>query len=158
MQIEKSAKDFRLLAKVVKKAELIDLSLLQSSTWRSLDALDYEHVEGVFEISAKFLKRHEQGFLAKTKFTLKVSPLIEDEKQEQKEIAVIKTEYVLNYSLPKKADFSQGELGAFCRINAVYNAWPFWREFLRNTCDKMELPLPLLPLLKFRGVKKSNEK
>ena len=51
---------------------------------------------------------------------------------------------------------TEKELQNFCDINAVYNAWPYWREFVHSTMDRMGLPTMTMPLLKFRATKKTD--
>ena len=38
-------------------------------------------------------------------------------------------------------------VSAFARINSIYNAWPFWREFVDSAVGRMGLPRLTLPLL-----------
>jgi len=40
-------------------------------------------------------------------------------------------------------------LTAFSQINAAYNAWPYWREFLQSALQRLELPPFVAPLLRF---------
>jgi hypothetical protein len=37
---------------------------------------------------------------------------------------------------------------AFAGVNAVYNAWPYWRELVQNSAARMSLAPPTVPLLK----------
>lgn len=39
------------------------------------------------------------------------------------------------------------DLDAFARMNGVYNAWPYWREFLQASLGRMGLPPLVLPVL-----------
>ena len=35
-------------------------------------------------------------------------------------------------------------LHAFSATNGVFNAWPYWREFVQNTTARMGLPTPVI--------------
>lgn len=52
----------------------------------------------------------------------------------------------LNYGLSAPVDDADAE--AFARINAVFNAWPYWRELVQSTVVRMGFPSPHVPLLR----------
>lgn len=58
----------------------------------------------------------------------------------------IRASYELTYTLPKGFDASPRELSTFARTNGVFNAWPYWREFIQNAFARMDLPQPVLPV------------
>lgn len=55
--------------------------------------------------------------------------------------------FELDYKLPRDATFSDEQVSAFSRINGLYNAWPYFREFVQNATCRMGLPALTLPLL-----------
>lgn len=60
----------------------------------------------------------------------------------------IETVYVLCYRLSSDESLSPAHLDAFAEMNGVYNAWPYWREFVQNATIRMGLPgltIPVLP-------------
>jgi hypothetical protein len=54
----------------------------------------------------------------------------------------------LTYDSPKAADFSAEHLSAFAQGNGIYNAWPYWREFLQSSTVRMGLPPFIVPSFK----------
>jgi len=36
----------------------------------------------------------------------------------------------------------------FAETNGLYNAWPYWREFVQNTAARMSLPGLTVPVLR----------
>lgn len=60
----------------------------------------------------------------------------------------------LSYSLAGDASFSDEELDQFAHWNAVFNAWPYWREFVSSMVNRGQLPRFLVPVM---GVPKSAE-
>lgn len=54
----------------------------------------------------------------------------------------------LTYDCPKATDFSPAHLEAFGQANGVFNAWPYWREFVQSTTTRMGLPPLVAPSLK----------
>jgi hypothetical protein len=64
-------------------------------------------------------------------------------------IVTMEATFELKYSLP--ADFesvTQEELAAFAEVNAIFNAWPYWREYIQSTFVRMNLPPVALPVFR----------
>jgi len=40
---------------------------------------------------------------------------------------------------------------AFARTNGIYNAWPYWREFVQNMIARMNLPPLVIPVFRLFG-------
>lgn len=61
-------------------------------------------------------------------------------------LAVIEASYIADY----RCDENPGEeaLDAFAQHNASFHVWPFWREFVANQANRMNLPKPTLPLIR----------
>lgn len=69
------------------------------------------------------------------------------------EFFFIKTKYKAKYILsiePPPEDKRDFFFGSFAKTNALFNIWPFWREFVRSSMDKFNLPYWQLPLLQIR--------
>lgn len=158
MEIIKGTKALKLLSKVVAKADLISIFMLDGKFWRSMNALDYERVSMEINVSGNLLEEREDCIFTKASFSLSGVPVDDGESEEKEEVTSVKAEYILIYSLAEKDKLSKEELAAFCDVNPAYNAWPYWREFVSNASDRMGLPVPILPLLKFRGRQKGKEK
>jgi hypothetical protein len=56
--------------------------------------------------------------------------------------------YVLTYKLAEQFVPQERSFLAFARQNASYNAWPYWREFLQCSLQRLELPPLVLPLVR----------
>ena len=56
----------------------------------------------------------------------------------------------LVYSLDSFVDIDQEKLVAFALTNGVYNAWPYWREFVQSSTVRMGLPALVPPVFRFR--------
>lgn len=53
----------------------------------------------------------------------------------------------LTYSLTPGVELSDYELGQFVHWNAVFNAWPYWREYLASTVNRAGLPRFTAPVM-----------
>lgn len=60
----------------------------------------------------------------------------------------------LRYQIPPDLPIHEGLLDEFAKLNGVFNAWPYWREFVQNTLVRMGLPPLALPL--YRVATQSN--
>jgi len=57
--------------------------------------------------------------------------------------------FMLVYDLPNIADYTDEELNAFGETNGVYNAWPFWREYVYSALARMALPPITIPVFRY---------
>ncbi len=55
--------------------------------------------------------------------------------------------FVLSYELASDEGMDDQKVDAFGKMNGVYNAWPYIREFVQTTLTRMCLPALALPVL-----------
>ena len=72
------------------------------------------------------------------------------EQAEEEPLVSIETRFELQYRLPKGFHVDPQTLTAFAETNGIYNAWPYWREFVQSMFVRMGLPPLVLPLLRAR--------
>lgn len=58
----------------------------------------------------------------------------------------LKVEYELKYKVPNDFKATRAEINSFAKVNGVYNAWPYFREYVQSTLQKMNLPPLILPV------------
>jgi preprotein translocase subunit SecB len=58
----------------------------------------------------------------------------------------IEARFALTYSIGSQDNLSETNYEAFGQRNGVYNAWPYWREFVQSTTVRMGLPPLTLPV------------
>ena len=69
--------------------------------------------------------------------------------------------FVLIYSISSFEGIDERNIIAFATTNGIYNAWPYWREFLQNTTTRMGFPPVIAPPFRFgtgEAVKPVDEK
>ncbi|MBI2458591.1 MAG: hypothetical protein HYW08_08820 [candidate division NC10 bacterium] len=54
----------------------------------------------------------------------------------------------LSYRLSKEIELTPQQLRAFGKVNALYNAWPYWREIVQTTVARMGLPRLIVPVFR----------
>lgn len=52
------------------------------------------------------------------------------------------------YSVKPGDPLTVEELSMFAHYNAVFNAWPYWREYLSSTINRAQLPRFILPVFR----------
>jgi preprotein translocase subunit SecB len=55
--------------------------------------------------------------------------------------------FALSYLLTSDEGIDDEKVDAFGKLNGVYNAWPYIREFVQSTITRMSLPSLTLPVL-----------
>lgn len=60
----------------------------------------------------------------------------------------VKADFYAVYSFSQ--ELNEEELQLFAEHNVVYNVWPYWREYVQNTCFRMNIPPFQIPF--FRGL------
>ncbi len=63
-------------------------------------------------------------------------------------VLTIEATYQLAYSITTVPGLTQAHYDAFAESNAVFNAWPYWREYVQNVLGRMGLPSLTIPTLK----------
>jgi len=76
---------------------------------------------------------------------------------QDKTVVSIMATYELIYQMSKDMKVSQDELNDFARLNAMFNVWPYWREFVQSTITRMNLPPLVLPLFRIKEAAKQVE-
>ena len=61
---------------------------------------------------------------------------------------LIAASFALDYLIEPAAEFPDDSLQAFAATNGVFNAWPYWREYVQNTCVRMGLPAITVPVFR----------
>lgn len=61
----------------------------------------------------------------------------------------------LLYDIENLASFSPEALAEFAKLNGIFNAWPYWREFVQSTTGRFGVPPMVVPV--FQPFKKSHE-
>jgi hypothetical protein len=78
----------------------------------------------------------------------------EADSKEKKQFATIEASFLLMYSAPSLEGINQENVEMFGNLNGIYNAWPYWREFLQNSISRMCLPPLTAPVFRLFPPKK----
>ena len=78
------------------------------------------------------------------------------ESKTQKPVILINASFLLAYKIENFEGLTQKGFEQFANLNGIYNAWPYWREFVQNTVTRMGLPSLSIPV--FRIVQSTTKK
>lgn len=62
--------------------------------------------------------------------------------------ASVKAAFEIKYKLPEGFAAEPREIENFAKVNGLFNAWPYFREFIQSTFTRMNFPLVTLPLMR----------
>jgi hypothetical protein len=78
----------------------------------------------------------------------------EADTKEKKQFATIEASFLLMYKIPDFEGINHENVEMFGNLNGIYNAWPYWREFLQNNISRMCLPSLTAPVFRLFPPKK----
>jgi hypothetical protein len=73
-----------------------------------------------------------------------------EKKSKGKPLLVIAATFIAEYEMAEGFHPSDENLNAFVNTNAVFNCWPYWREYVHSTTARMNLPPLTLPFFRVR--------
>lgn len=68
-----------------------------------------------------------------------------EETIEKNTAVLIETTFIAEYEMVHEV--TEEALKEFALHNASYHVWPYWREYLANQCDRMNLPKITIPIM-----------
>ncbi len=146
---------FERAAKIAKLIEIEDIFMLKGDFFRSEEFPDEaENIELKFDVGSKV--RHYDKKLLQIGIRLALSFVLPDTQEKHFQAQGL---YCLNYTISPKGRIYKKDLEAFAAINGVYHVWPYWREFVQNITQRLNLPPLTLAVLKIpkAAPRKGNE-
>jgi hypothetical protein len=60
----------------------------------------------------------------------------------------IRASFALEYTVESINDFGDENIRAFAETNGIFNAWPYWREYVQSTSARMGFPVMTIPVFR----------
>jgi preprotein translocase subunit SecB len=150
--------DYALAAPVSDQVSIRDVRLISSGCSQTPNAGRGKHsLEINCEVKTQADKKKDYILVFPT-FKLEGIPL---EGNKKKPDLIIEATFVILYKVESLVGLKQSNFEAFGQSNGVYNAWPYWREFVQNTVARMSLPpltIPVFRLLPSKVKRKKTKK
>jgi preprotein translocase subunit SecB len=68
--------------------------------------------------------------------------------ESEKSFLNIRATFLLIYQAKDIGSFDDKAFEIFGQSNGIYNAWPYWREFVQNITSRMGLPVLTIPVFR----------
>lgn len=134
--------DYSLATAVSDVVTVKDIRLINSSCMQTLQALGKKHsLEINYDVEADFDKK-QKSVLVFPSFELKG---FAEGMEEDAPSVNIQATFLLSYALERVSGIKRRNVNVFAKTNGIYNAWPYWREFVQNTIARMGLPPLVIP-------------
>jgi len=140
--------DYDLAVAVSDKVNLEDVRLIACKCFQSPEVGTGSHnLEIAWKVETQ-ADKNNKTVLVLPSFVIKGTPKTGDSKEPD---LTIEADFVLIYKAESLLGLRKNNFDAFGKTNGIYNAWPYWREYVQNTISKMGLPPLVIPV--FRLVK-----
>jgi len=147
--------DMEAVARVAKKAVLEEIYLVYAKVSRDPLNIAPEALSLEPKCSTKIVLTDKDNNILSVLCNFVLSAF--NRKSPDKIFMSIEASFCASYVLKPIEEFNPDDIGHFSKINPVYNAWPFWREFVQSMTTRMGFPALTIPLLKIMP-KKSAKK
>lgn len=140
------------LARLIARIQIEEVALLDASVKRSIRGADGAEVRIRLNRRASLIERTDDGrFSVRAEIDFGVMANEADQ-----DAVSITAAFELTYKHPSDLDVADDVLQEFAEVNAVFNAWPYWREFVQSTMGRMNLPVITIPVFRL-GVPASDQ-
>ena len=147
MIIEQSREQMHDAVALHTRASIRWIRLSQANVW-GVPHVPREIGTVAFDINFKSAAFHREG--EHLSFDTDFSFVLTSESNEKQPLLTVDCRFEAQYVLADGFDPSERQIEAFQAANAVFNCWPFFREYVQNTVVRMNFPPPPVPLLRIR--------
>ncbi len=145
MQISQTTEQIKALVSLQDKCELESISLLSCSANRAKAGVDFtEPFSAKPTLSNISNSQHGDLFVVEVSFEYSAW----DSSEPQQRIFLINCSFEVCYRVRDTYVPSEAERHSFSRGTAVFNCWPYAREYFRDITARLGHPTPVLPLLR----------
>lgn len=136
-----------LAAPVSERVEVLEILLAESLTKRGAvrDSLAVKLAMGVNVET--HVDKDEKVLCVGPSFVLSAKY----DEADDEEMLRIEARFVLRYRVPSFGGLRKANIDAFGELNGLFNAWPYWREFVQSTTVRMGLPSLTVPVYRPLG-------
>jgi hypothetical protein len=166
LEIKQTREQFQHAGVLTKNTSIQNIRLLSSNCRRINDDEYLANASESLQVEVFFkptqLRVLDQRLFAEISFECKVVPVPNDTSNDTSFVGtteVLRIECVLEAVYLLKGGYtpSAEERDAFHQGNAVFNCWPYFREFVQNSAGRMDFPPPPIPFLRVSLPKKDTE-
>lgn len=143
--IEHDREQLKSVLAVQRHAELTRLRLLRCEA----EVFDWQAEPGAsLSLSLKREAKHQPSPKGTLRIEVEFEFLAKSSSESAQHVFRVRCVYDLEYRLSEDFRPSEEQVAAFKDGNAVFNCWPYAREFVHDLTTRMGLQVPPLPLLR----------
>ena len=136
---------------VSNRVQLEDVRLIKSLSYMEPEAVRGKKELKIISTTKVHPNKEKKHILVIVSFELNSFSIGKPDKQ----IIGIKSEFLLFYTISGFEGLTDKGIQEFGNLNGVFNAWPYWREFVQNTIARMGLPPLTIPVFRVFPPKKA---
>lgn len=145
--VKDSGVNLSLAIAISDQVELKDIRLLSSECQHAPNVIQGEKIFDVDRTVRVEIDRDKNVILVFPKFELKAYSE-EDKIKQDKPFLKIEAIFMLIYQAKDLSGLNEEAFESFGQANGVYNAWPYWREYVQNITSRMGLPSLTIPVFR----------
>ncbi len=136
--------DMEAVARVAQKAVLEEIYLVDAKMNRESKDISVKTLSLEHKCSTKILSAEKDILSIRCNFGVAAF----SGKSPDKIVMDIEASFCTSYVLKPIEEFNPADIEHFAKINPIYNAWAYWREFVQSMTTRMGFPALTIPLLK----------
>lgn len=116
-------------------------------------------IEGKIGRRAKVKRMPENGaFVVRVDFAFGAHPAGDSSSSNGQAVIAVDVSFELAYVIPADLKVTKAELNEFATLNGIFNAWPYFREFVHAALARMGLPPITIPVYRLKPSVKTDAK
>ena len=150
--IEQSEPDVKLAFEVHRNANIVKIRLAAANMHAVTDGTSDEKIEVGLSFHAKQVPAPPDLLRLHVAFKMEGFPESPPRKRKAKvdPTALVECTYEVDYKMQQEFTLTPEHVRAFREGNAIFNLWPYFREFLQSHVTAMALPPFVAPLLRIQ--------
>jgi len=145
MQISQTAEQIQALSALQQHCEIKEISLASCTASRPKAGAQFRAPYSARPVLSN-VSPSQRGDLLTVEVSFEYSAWDSSEPSER--LFIVNCSFEVSYQVTNDHAPTEEELASFARGTAVFNCWPYAREFLRDITSRLGHPTPVLPLLR----------
>jgi hypothetical protein len=145
MQISQTREQIKALSALQANAEIHSITLLSCNVLRAKAGTKFQEPYSVKPVVSNIASSRQNGFLV-VEVSFEYSAWDSSEPSER--LFQVNCTFEASYQLSPEYSPTPEQVSSFCRGTALFNCWPYAREFLRDITSRIGHQTPTLPLLR----------
>ena len=158
--IEQEADAVKLAVDVHRNATLAMMRMSRARVNSNpLGSIDHGAIAVEFKFKAKALEIGQDRLVVEVAFTMAGLESAANEVSEKRAVVVkVECAFEATYNLSPEFQLSKEHAEAFLNGNAIFNTWPYFREYLQSSLTRMGYPALVAPFLVMKPKPRKPEK